>query len=94
MLGMLTIHLHLPTCASLKEKRGYIKPLITRLHREFNISVAEMAYQDKWQEAVIACVIINSNSPQIERSLRSVAKWVESNWTFGDVIDQKIEMIP
>ena len=94
MLGTLTIHLHLPTCASLKEKRGHLKPLLARLHREFNISVAEMGSQDKWQEAVIACVIINSNSIQIERSLQSVAKWVEANWPNGDVIDQKIEMIP
>ena len=94
MLGTLTIHLHLPTCASLKQKRGHLKPLLARLHREFNISVAEMGSQDKWQEAVIACVIINSNSIQIERSLQSVAKWVEANWPNGDVIDQKIEMIP
>jgi uncharacterized protein YlxP (DUF503 family) len=94
MLGTLTIHLHLPTCASLKEKRGHLKPLLARLHREFNISVAEMGSQDKWQEAVIACVMINSNSIQIERSLQSVAKWVEANWPNGDVIDQKIEMIP
>jgi uncharacterized protein YlxP (DUF503 family) len=41
-LGLLTIHLHLPGCASLKEKRGRLKPLLTRLHREFNISAAEI----------------------------------------------------
>jgi uncharacterized protein YlxP (DUF503 family) len=42
MLAILTIHLHLPGCASLKEKRGRIKPIMTRLRREFNLSVAEM----------------------------------------------------
>jgi uncharacterized protein YlxP (DUF503 family) len=31
MLATLTIHLHLPACASLKEKRGRIKPLMARL---------------------------------------------------------------
>ncbi len=45
-IATLTIHLHLPICSSLKEKRGRIKPLIARLHREFNISVAEMDLQD------------------------------------------------
>ncbi|MBA4379619.1 MAG: DUF503 domain-containing protein, partial [Anaerolinea sp.] len=35
MIGLLTLHLHLPACASLKEKRGRLKPLIHRLHREF-----------------------------------------------------------
>ena len=93
MLGQLTIHLHLPACASLKEKRGRIKPLMARLRREFNISVAELDLQDKWNEAVIGCAIVSSDSVIIQQSLQSVAKWVESHWTDGDVIDQKIEII-
>ncbi|MBV6396075.1 MAG: hypothetical protein HFACDABA_01663 [Anaerolineales bacterium] len=93
MLGQLTIHLHLPGCASLKEKRGRIKPLIARLHREFNVSVAEMDLQDKWTETVIACAVINSDTVTVQQSLQSMAKWVEGNWTDGDVIDQKIEVL-
>ena len=46
MLAILTIHLHLPTCSSLKEKRGRIKPLMARLRREFNVSAAEMDLQE------------------------------------------------
>jgi len=92
MVGILTVHLHLPTCASLKEKRGRIKPLISRLHREFNISVAEMDLQDKWQEAVIGCAMINSDSVTLQQSLQTLAKWVEGNWPDGDIIDEKIEI--
>jgi len=92
MLGQLTIHLHLPACASLKEKRGRIKPLIARLHREFNLSVAEMDLQDKWSESIIACAMLNSDAVVLRQSLQSVAKWVEGNWTDGDVIEQIIEM--
>jgi hypothetical protein len=93
MLGQLTNHLHLPGCASLKEKRGRIKPLMARLRREFNVSVAEMDLQDKWTEAVIACAMVNSDAVTLRQSLQSVAKWVEGNWTDGDVIDQKIEIL-
>jgi uncharacterized protein len=93
MLATLTIHLHLPACASLKEKRGRIKPLISRLHREFNVSVAEMDLQDKWHEAVITCAMVNSDSVVLRQSLQSVAKWVESHWEDGQVIDQKIDII-
>jgi len=42
MIGTLTFHLHLPGCASLKEKRSRLKPLLARLHRQFNVSTAEM----------------------------------------------------
>jgi uncharacterized protein YlxP (DUF503 family) len=93
MLATLIFHLHLPLCTSLKEKRGRIKPLISRLHREFNVSVAEMDLQDKWDESVIACAMINSDKVTLGQSMQTVAKWVESNWTDGDVWDTKIEYI-
>jgi len=93
MLATLTLHLHLPGCASLKEKRGRIKPLMARLRREFNLSVAEMDLQDAWQETVIGCAMINSDAVVLRQSLQSVAKWVQDNWTDGDVIEQKIEMV-
>ena len=92
MIATLTIHLHLPACASLKEKRGRIKPLIARLHREFNVSAAEMGLQDKWQEAVIVCAMVGNERGHVQSALQTVAKWVEGNWTDGDVIEQKIEI--
>ena len=93
MLATLTIHLYLPACASLKEKRGRIKPLISRLHREFNVSVCEMDLQDKWTETIITCAMINSDRVVLQQSLQNVAKWVEANWTNGDVLDLKIEQL-
>ncbi|MHB8779242.1 MAG: DUF503 domain-containing protein [Anaerolineales bacterium] len=93
MLASLTIHLLLPACASLKEKRGRIKPFISRLHREFNLSVAEMDLQDKWDETIIACAMIGNDGAFLRSALQKVAKWVDANWTDGDVISQKVEMI-
>ena len=92
MIATLTIHLHLPGCASLKEKRGLIKPLISRLHREFNISVAEMDLQDMWQEAMIVCAMVGNDHAFLQSALQNVAKWVEGNWTDGDVWEQRIEV--
>ena len=93
MLGLLTLPLHLPACASLKEKRGRLKPLLARLHRQFNVSVAEMDLQDKWQEAVIACALVNSDRSHIQRSLQAVVEWVEKNWPDMDVMDDRLEII-
>ena len=92
MIATLTIHLHIPGCASLKEKRGRIKPLISRLRKEFNLSVAEMDLQDTWQDAVIGCAMIGNDHAFLQSALQNVAKWVEGHWTDGDVIDQKIEI--
>ena len=93
MIATLTIHLHLPACSSLKEKRGRIKPLISRLHREFNVSVAEMDLHDQWQEAVIVCAMVGNEHGHLESALQNVARWVEGNWSDGDVIEQKIHLV-
>lgn len=93
MIATLTIHLHIPGCASLKEKRGRIKPLIARLHREFNVSAAEMDLQDTWQETVIVCAMVGNEHRHVQSALQNVAKWVEGNWTDGDVIEQRVEVI-
>ena len=61
MLGILTLHLHIPGCKSLKEKRSQLKPLLSRLHKEFNISVAEMDAHDVWQSTVIACAVVGND---------------------------------
>jgi uncharacterized protein YlxP (DUF503 family) len=93
MIGLLTIHLGIPGCASLKEKRGRLKPLLARLHRQFNVSTAEMGLQDKWQEAVIACGMVGNDAAHLQSALETVRKWVEDNWPDGDVLDTKVEII-
>ena len=93
MVGILTFHLHLPACASLKEKRGRLKPLLARLHRQFNISVAEMDLQDKWQEAIITCGMVGNDAAYLQSALETVKNWVQANCPDGDVIDSSIEII-
>jgi uncharacterized protein YlxP (DUF503 family) len=90
-LGVLTLHLHLNGCRSLKEKRGRLKPLLARLRREFNISVAEIDHQDIWQDTLIACALVSSDHVQVERSLQQVARWVEANWPDVSLIDDHLE---
>ena len=92
MIGALTLHLHLPGCASLNEKRGRLKSLLARLHRQFNVSTAEMGLQDKWQETVIACAMVGNDAAYLRSALETIRKWVEANWPDGDVLDTKIEL--
>ncbi len=94
MIGILSIHLHLSGCASLKEKRGRLKPLLARLHRQFNVSAVELDLQDKWTESVIACAMLSNSQSHVRSALETVRKWVEANWPDGEVIDTNVETIP
>ncbi|MGE5223928.1 MAG: DUF503 domain-containing protein [Omnitrophica WOR_2 bacterium] len=92
-IGVLSLHLYLPGCTSLKEKRSRIKPLLARLHREFNISAAEMDQQDAWQESLLVCALISNDPAHIQRSLQTVARWVENNWPDISLVGEHIELI-
>ena len=92
-VGLLTLYLELPGCASLKEKRSRLKPLLARLHREFNISVAELDRQDAWRETVIACALVSNDARHTQRSLQVVVDWVEKNWPDASLIDNHLEIL-
>lgn len=92
-LGLLTLQLHIPGCTSLKEKRSRIKPLLARLHREFNISVAEIENNDAWQEAVIACALVSNEPGHTQRALQQVAHWVETSWPDINVENDTLEIV-
>jgi uncharacterized protein YlxP (DUF503 family) len=93
MIGILTIHLHVTACTSLKEKRGRIKPLIARLRREFNVSVAEIDLQDQWQETLISCAMVGNDSGYLQSALQTVRKWVQGNWPDGMMVEHRIELV-
>jgi len=91
-VGVLTLELHLPGCASLKEKRRRLKPLLHRLGKEFNIAVAEIGALDAWQKAVVGCVTISNESAPAQRALQHVLQWVETHWHDGWVVQHHIEI--
>ena len=92
-IGQLILYLQLPGCASLKQKRSLIKPILARLPREFNVSIAEIDRQDIWREAVLACVTVSSNPDQTMRLLQQVVHFTESNWPDLPLFDHSIELI-
>ncbi|MGI9039823.1 MAG: DUF503 domain-containing protein [Gemmatimonadales bacterium] len=77
ILAITTWDLHLPSCHSLKEKRGVLKPLTVGLRRTLNVSVAEIGHQDLWQRAEIACAVIGSARPVVDEVLRAADRMVE-----------------
>ena len=77
LLGVNTWDLQLPGCQSLKDKRGIIRPLTTRLRNKLNVSVAETAYQDRWQRAEIACAAVASDKRVLDQTLRAADQLVE-----------------
>lgn len=89
-VGILVLHLHLPGCRSLKEKRHRMKPLLNRLRKAFNLSVAEVDAQDVWQTAVIACVTVSNDGRHAQHLLQKVTQWIEVNWPDVQITEDRV----
>lgn len=86
----LTVELHIPGCTSLKQKRSRLKPLLARLRREFNVSVAEIDHNDHHQSAVIACVVVSNDARHAQRVLSVIPGWIERNRPDLSLVDDQM----
>jgi uncharacterized protein len=77
VVGLVVWDLHVPGCASLKEKRQVVKSLRDRLHARFNVSAAETAHQDLLQRAEIAVCVVSGDRRQAQSVLSSADRMVE-----------------
>lgn len=93
IIGLCELTLSLPVVHSLKEKRGVIKPLLARLRSEFNVSVAEVEDQDRWQAAGLAIVIVAADGANLHGALEGVVRWVERTQPHLYVANWEIEIL-
>ncbi len=91
VLAILSLQLHLPGCNSLKEKRSRLKPILSRIHKEYNVSAAEMGMNDAWQESLICCVIISNDNGHAHRVLQQIVAFIPTNWPDIQIVDFRIE---
>jgi uncharacterized protein YlxP (DUF503 family) len=73
-IGVITFELRLDEAHSLKDKRHFVKGLKDRLRSRFNVSVAEIDYQDSWQRGLVAAAVVASDQKFAEQILQSVER--------------------
>lgn len=75
-IALLHIELHIPYAQSLKDKRMVLRRVTDRLQK-FNVAVAEVAYQDKWQRAGLGIVAISTTTEHVEQQLAKAANEID-----------------
>lgn len=91
VIGVLKIELLIPGVNSLKEKRRVLRSLKDKLRNNFNISVAEINMQDKWQRAVLGAAGINADKKYLNGQLDKVIDFVE-NFRGVEMVDYEMEL--
>jgi uncharacterized protein YlxP (DUF503 family) len=77
VVGVMTWELHLAGCHSLKDKRHVLKSLKDRLHNRFNVSAAETAHHDLWQQAEVTVCVVATDRRHAESVLRQADRLIE-----------------
>jgi uncharacterized protein YlxP (DUF503 family) len=76
---LLTVDLLIPGCSSLKEKRFVLSSLKARLRGRFNVSVAEVDFQDKWQRAALAISFVGTDHATLDGACAKVRSFIEND---------------
>jgi hypothetical protein len=92
-IAYLTLHLHLPDCQSLKDKRSRIKSLLSQLHKKFNVSAAEIGLNDRWQECLVGCALVSNDNGHAHRALQRVVEFIPAYFPNIEIIDFRIENV-
>ena len=89
VIGVCQITLHLPECHSLKEKRQIVKSIMTRMHNQFEVAVAEVANNDLWQIATLGMSCVSNSSQHASEVLEHARNYIEE--TRPDLIISNVE---
>ena len=79
MIVYAEVEFMIQTAHSLKEKRAVLQRMITRTKQKFNVSVAEIDFQDVWQRTRIAVVTVASAKEAADREMNYALQYLQSN---------------
>jgi len=90
VVGLLLLDIPLPYCHSLKEKRKRLNSIRDRFKNKYNVAMAELEHQNKWQRAAIGIVTLNSQKKIVENLFNKIISQAEEIID-GEIIEYKIQ---
>ena len=91
-LGAARVELRIHGSQSLKEKRGVVRSIKQRVRNRFNLSVAEVGGQDRWQTAVLGVAAAGADAGVVRRVLERAVAFVEE-LHLAEVTNSDIEIV-
>ena len=78
VIGLLRVEVHVPRAQSLKDKRSVLKSLRDQLRSRFNVAVAEVEADERWQRATLGIVTLSGDRTYVQGLLRRVREWLQA----------------
>lgn len=91
VVGALRIEFHLHDNRSLKGKRKVVRSMVEKVRHKFNVSIAEVGSNDKWQKIELGASAIGNDRRHIDASLNNVLAFLDSLY-LAEIVDSSIEI--
>lgn len=91
VIGVGQIELYIPESGSLKSKRFVLKSIKTKIRNKFNVSIAEVENNDKWQRATLGVAIVSNDKKIVDSTLNQIMHFIENDVRL-EIVDHSIEI--
>ncbi|MEO0009440.1 MAG: DUF503 domain-containing protein [candidate division WOR-3 bacterium] len=91
-IGLLMVDCYFGDSLSLKDKRRILSSLTERLRKSFNVALCEIEYQQQWQRAKLAIVLINTDWRMLQQSSSRILETIERDGRV-DILASAIERL-
>ena len=93
-IGVCMIKLRLPENQSLKGKRQVLNSLTARVKNKYNVAIAEVGDQDRWQLAAWGVACVSNRAQHADEVLAKVVEFVSHSKLDIELLEYDIEIIP
>jgi uncharacterized protein YlxP (DUF503 family) len=92
VVGTLIIEFRLHDNRSLKGKRKVVRSMVDKVKHKFNVAVAEIGSNDKWQKIELGISTVGNDRRHIDSSLNNILTYLESLY-LAEIVDSKAEIL-
>lgn len=92
-IGVCKLVLHLPGNQSLKGKRQVVRSVTQRVRNEFNMAIAEVGDQDRWQTAVLGLCCVSNEAQHADEMIARAVDLIDNNRWGAEITHRETEII-
>ncbi len=91
VVGTLKIEFRLFDNRSLKGKRKVVRSMVDKVKHKFNVSIAEVGSNDKWQRIELGVSAVGNDRRHIDSSLNNILDYMDTLY-LAEIVDSSVEI--
>jgi uncharacterized protein YlxP (DUF503 family) len=93
-VGIGRFELFIGASGSLKDKRQVVRSVTQTVAKKFNVSIAEVEFQDLWQRAALGVACVSESAHHCRKVMQEVEKAIERSSLGGaEIVSRSFEVV-